>query len=309
MNRQGFTLIEVLVALAIAAFMTTVLFTALYQINKGTAVTDSLMTVHEKAARLQQVFEHDLSGATMLLDNEPLSQEQTIKDTPAEEKDKPDNKKESPEKTTEKKEKKIIKKIFYSTGKDNGLGTLSFISNNPLLGFWSGQEGAFHAGKAKPCLVRITYTLEEDQSMPGTYKLIRQESVPLYFEQRAGRSYEVMSGIKSVAFKYTLKTIKTKQEQPAQKDTAKTDATQKTPDKQPQKAQQPQEEITYTSNLPTWDSDEIIQENAKKEKDKEKEKKVPIPVFVDIEVTLWDDTYEHEYTYDYSIELIAIRNS
>ena len=71
MNRQGFTLIEVMIAIAIAGFMATVLFTALFQINTAVNVTESMMTVNEKAARLQQLFERDLSGATTLLDNEP----------------------------------------------------------------------------------------------------------------------------------------------------------------------------------------------------------------------------------------------
>lgn len=302
MNRQGFTLIEVLVALAITGFMTTVLFTALYQINKSVGITDSLMTINEKAARIQQLFEHDLTGATLLLDNEPSrQQEQEMKTTTTVEKTRPKEKKEEPEeKQATKKEKKIIKKIFYSTNKGNELGTLSFVSNNPLLGFWSGKEGAFQAGKAKPCLVRITYSLEDDPNMPGTFILKRQESVPLDFEQRTGKIYEVMSGIKSLSFKYTLKTIKTRQEE-AKKTTPETQKQE--PAKQPQKSQQPKEEITYTSNLPTWNSDEMAQEDTKKEKSKEK--KLPIPVFVDIEVTLWDETFEHEYTYAYAIEIIA----
>ena len=70
-NRQGFTLIEVMVAVALAGFMVTALFTSLYQLNTAVNVTESIMTVHEKAARLQQLFERDLSGATTLLDNEP----------------------------------------------------------------------------------------------------------------------------------------------------------------------------------------------------------------------------------------------
>jgi hypothetical protein len=281
--------------------MTTVLFTALNQINKSVSITESLMTVNEKAARIQQLFEHDLTGATLLLDNEPLRQpEQEMKTTATAEKNETKEKKTEPKKPATKKEKKIIKKIFYSTTKGNELGTLSFISNNPLLGFWSGQEAAFHAGKAKPCLVRITYSLEDDLNMPGSFVLKRQESVPLDFEQRTGKSYEVMSGIKSLVFKYTLKTIKTGQEET--KET--TPGTQKQePAKQQQKPKQPKEEITYTSNLPTWNSDEITQEDTKKEKSKEK--KLPIPVFVDIEVTLWDETFEHEYTYAYAIEIIA----
>ena len=307
MNRQGFTLIEVLVALAITGFMATVLFTSLYQINKSVSVTDSFMTVYEKAARLQQLFEHDLTGATLLIDNDPPSKpEQETNVQQETDKKEPKGKKEPEEKQPTKKDKKIIKKIFYSTDNGNTLGTLSFVSNNPLLGFWSGQEGSFQAGKAKPFLVRITYTLQEDAARPGSFMLMRQESVPLDFEQRTGKSYEVMSGIKNIAFKYTLKTIKTSQEEP-KKEVQKPEEQKKGQTQQPAKIQPPKEEIVLTSNISTWNSDEIIEENAKQEKTKEKskDKKAPIPIYIDIEATLWDETYEHEYTYVYTIEIIA----
>jgi prepilin-type N-terminal cleavage/methylation domain-containing protein len=299
MNHQGFTLIEVLLAVAITGFMATVLFSSLLQINSSVNITESIMTVNEKAARLQQLFERDLSGATTLLDNEPpKKQDKDLKATPTGAKQEPAEKT-GEEKSTEKKEKPLVKKIFYSTTKGNQLGTLTFISNNPLLGFCSTQAGSFQAGKAKPCLARITYELADDPLRPGAYILRRQESIPLDFEQRSGRSYEVLEGIKSLSFKYTAKTIKTI----AVQDTTKQQTQNSHADEQPKQPQQPKEEIALTSNLSTWNTDE--QSEAEPKKEEPKEKKLPLPVFVDIEVILWDDAQQREYTYVFTIEIIT----
>ena len=304
MNRQGFTLIEVLIAIAITGLMSAVLFSALLQINTSINVTESLMAVNEKAGRLQQLFEHDLAGATTLLDNEPPKQQtKDLKATTTPESGQSAEK--SPEeKSTTPQEKKIIKKIFYSTTKGNQLGTLTFVSNNPLLGFWSAQSGTFQAGKAKPCLVRITYELAEDSQRPGSYILTRQESVPLQFDQRSGQAYEVLDGIKSLSFKYTSKTIKKSEEQESKEETKKPEE-QKNKKEQPQ--QQPKEQIVLTSDLPTWNSDEQSEEAKKSEGTKQpaKEKKSPLPVFVDIEAILWDDTQQREYSFVFTIEIIT----
>lgn len=303
MNRQGFTLIEVLIAIAISAFMTTILFTALYQINSSVNVTASLMTVNEKAARLQQLFERDLSGATTLLDNElPKAKDKELTPTSTGDKQDRDKKEEKP---TEKKEKHIIKKIFNSINKGNQLGTLTFISNNPLLGFWATKAGSHEVGKPKPFLVRITYQLEEDPKAPGSYILMRQESVPLDYEKRSGRSYEVLDGIKSLSFKYTAKTVKTDEAKEEQAESPKpgVQGTEKEPQKKPETKARKKTEVTYTSNLTTWNSDEKTDEVAKKEEPKEK--RLPIPVFVDIEVVLWDDVQQREFKYIYTQEIIT----
>ena len=279
MNRQGFTLIEVLIALAITGFMATILFTALFQINTGVKLTESLMSVNEKAARLEQLFERDLTGATTLIDNElPQKQPVDSKMTNSSENQTP-----TPEETTSmKKDKKVIKKIFYGTSRGNQLGTLTFISNNPLLGFCPAPAGTLQSGPAKPYLVRITYNLEEDPAIPDSYILTRQESAPLDFEQRTGRTYAVLDGIKNLKFKYTAKTIK--------KDTAA-------------QQQKQTEEILYTSGLTTWNSDESSDANNKKEPTKER--KFPIPAFIDIETTLWDDARQQEYSYNFTVEIIT----
>lgn len=291
MNKQGFTLIEVMVAIAISGFIATILFTSLFQLNSASTIAESVMTANEKAARLVQLFERDLSGATTLLDNKPPQEEKDMQQTTTAQQD-------HQEKKADKQEKKIIEKIFYSANKGNQLEILSFISNNPLLGFWHTTNSSFQAGSAKPLLTRITYQLEEDRDMPGSYVLTRQESIPLEFGQRSGKTYPVVGGIKSLSIQYTSKTVK-KTEPKAEKIEDKKDTkAQQTPPKK----QKPTIDTTYTLNIATWDSDEYIKKSVKKEGIQETT--YPIPVFVDIEAIVYD-TQQREIKYVFSIPIIT----
>lgn len=313
MNRQGFTLIEIMIAVAIAAFMTTILFTALFQINKSVDISEAIITVHEKAARLQQLFERDLSGATTLLDNEPPKKSDkdltstTTGDKQGQEKKDEKQAEKQPEKQ-EKKEKHIVKKIFNSTNKGGQLGELTFISNNPLLGFWAPKTSSGQAGKAKPFVVRITYQLKEDPTKPGSFILMRQESIPLDYEKRSGRSYEVLEGIKNITIEYTSKTVKTVEPKEEKAETKKPD--EKTGDKDLTKKAEPKKEktkteVTYESGLGSWSSDEKQEAEKDAKKEEPKEKRLPVPVFVKINVVLWDNAQQREYPYQFFLEIIT----
>lgn len=291
MNKQGFTLIEVMVAMAISGFIATILFTSLFQLNSASTLAESVMTANEKAARLRQIFERDLAGATTLLDNKPQQEEKDMQQTST-------TQQASQEKKADQQEKKIVEKIFYSTNKGNQLDILSFVSNNPLLGFWHTTNSSFQAGGAKPLLTRITYQLEADREMPGSYVLTRQESIPLDFDQRSGKTYPVVGGIKSLSIQYTSKTV-TKTEPKPEKPEDKKDTK---PQQTPPKKQKPTINTTYTLNLSNWDSDEYIKKDVKKEGIQETT--YPIPVFVDIEAIVYD-TQQREIKYVFSIPIIT----
>ena len=129
---------------------------------------------------------------------------------------------------------------------------------------------------------------------------------PLDYEKRSGRSYEVLDGIKSLSFKYTAKTVKTVEEKEEKTETTKPGAQSTDKDKQKQpskKAKKPKTEISYTSDLATWNSDEKTESEPKKEEPKEK--KLPIPVFVDIEVILWDNAQQREFKYQFTLEILT----
>jgi type II secretory pathway component PulJ len=70
-----------MVAIAISGFIATILFTSLFQLSSASTIAESVMTANEKAARLEQLFERDLAGATTLLDNNPQQEEQDMQQT------------------------------------------------------------------------------------------------------------------------------------------------------------------------------------------------------------------------------------
>lgn len=309
MTRQGFTLIELLVSIAISAMMATLLFQALFQAGVAVDAGDSLMDLSTKTAQVQQLLERDLSAATTLVDNEPPQETDMTKTTTKTVGNKTIKEEKGAKDEPEgKKEKQIIKKLFFSSTGPGGLGTLTFVTNNPLMSFWSSRQGASGKGKPKPYLARVTYTVEEDKASPGSYRLLRQESSILDYEKRSGRSYEVVDGIKSIAVKFTAKTEKIipAKEEAEKKAKSSDPSTGNQPKKAPAKKQKPKVEVTYTV-VNTWDTDQLKEEQKKKteqkspqkgaaaqKKEEPEEKKKLIPVQVSVEIAFLDKEKKSE---------------
>lgn len=322
MNRVGFTLIELIIAISIAGMMSVILFQSLFQINKTTMITDKVMTVNEKAERLTQLFDHDLAGATTLVDNKPpknletdMKQTSTTSSKQQPQKKAPPQEKEEEEKP----QKKIIKKIFNSTNSGERLDTLTFISNNPMASYWQSKHGSTSAGKPKPNLVRITYILKEDPENKNSYILTRQESIDLEWEKRSGKTYEVMTGIKEISVEYTAKiekTITIEEEEKTKKDDtkAKTQQPQQGQNRQQSPTQQPPQtpkkpktrtEIEY-KKVKTWDMDQ--KEEEKKEpqaKEAVQTKQKPIPVLVKIKAKLFDNQLSTDVEFIFFVPIIS----
>jgi len=317
MARHGFTLIELLVAIAISAMMSVLLFQALFQAGTAVEVCDSFMDLTTRAAQVRQLLERDISGATTLIDNEPPQEtdmtqtgtktigDKTIKDAPTAQK----------QESGEKKEKQIIKKLFFSSTGSGGLGTLTFITNNPLMSFWSSHKGAKGTGKPKPYLARVTYTLEEDKASPGSFRLLRQESSVLDYEKRNGRTYEVVDGIKSIGVKFTAKTEKITpakdKEQDNEPHSAPAQGAQRP--KAAAKKQKPKVEVTYNV-VTSWDTDQLKQELTQKAEQKPQkteakkepeEKKKLIPVQVSFEITFLDKERKSERMFSIDVGIIT----
>lgn len=313
MNVKGFTIIELLIAMAVAAILASALFAAFFQLNRSVNSTDSIMGNIQKAEQFEEIFERDLSGATLLLDNEKAKKEQTPETSPTttgtgqaqQQPKKAEPKKAEPEK--EAPEKPIIKNIFVSTNKADQLDTLSFISNNRIATFTAVGKTAV----AKPLLVRITYQLKENPNQPGSFMLMRQESNELDMQKRSGRSYELLGGIKKLSLQFTSKIVKTtkKPAPESDKSSGKGQKDQKEPKKpqEPEQAGKQKTEISFKEGLNTWDSNELLQESQKTEKKQEEseEKTMPIPAFVKAELVLWDNQQQRESTYTINSAIVT----
>ncbi len=312
MKSAGFSLIELLVATAVAGMMAAVLFAALFQINSSVIITDSVMGFNERAALFASIFEHDVAGATLLLDNEPpekIEKEKPVGDTTDKDKtaQKPKAAGEEGDEKAPKKEKKIVTKIFESTVRGANLDMLTFTSNNALRAFWSTSPGLADIGKPKSRLARVTYTLEEDKSTPGSFRLMRQESAQLDWDRRAGRTYELVGGIKNLSLKFTAKIekkipVEEAVQEPAEgKDHGKPGMPAA---KAPPKIKKTKTEISY-KDMNTWIIEKKKQEGAKKESPEAAEVQKPLPVDVEAVLVLWDDEHKRDATYTFNFALDA----
>jgi len=198
--KQGFVLIEILFASAIASLISISLFAAFYQANRSTQILDNIIEAHTNIIILSNLMEKDISGAFI-----PLQVYEDKK-----------NKKEGDKKTDpdEKKSKPALTKIFFSSNQNGMLDILTFITNNPLQGYWDDETGSL-----KPRIARVVYHLREEKGIGSkkSYALYRQESSNLDFEAfkkdaaQPVREYQVVDRIKKLSVSYTQEITKKEQ--------------------------------------------------------------------------------------------------
>jgi len=290
--KHGFMLIELIIATLVASMVAGILLTALAQGTRFQAAVDNVISSSLRIGIATNQLEKDLMGAFVPrqaeLSDKNATQEEDDEETPvvADDKKNPSKKSEnaSSDKKDQKKEKpKPLEKIFYATNKDGHFDTLTFITNNPLVVF-VGKD----VGVVKPKIARVTYSLKPESDNEQSYALYRQESNELDLAQYKNvRSYEVISGIKSLSITYTAR-IEKQQEK------------QKSADAQSQ--EKPKISYEYKTSK-DWVSER------KKEGDKEQEQEFPrIPHSIEIKLILWDNKQqqENEYTLCYEIPIDSV---
>lgn len=280
--KQGFILIEVLLAAVIAAMIGAALFTSLYQITRFTTVVDNYADVWTKASIAHRQMEKDLLGVFI-----PVAAEKAP-EKKKEEGAKNDKEKKEQEAPQPKKEPiKLVNHVFYGVNKESVLDTLTFITDNPMQVYWGAR-----AGKAKPRIARVVYRLIKDKNEKNSYTLMRQEGYDLYFDaykeasSKDMRQYPMIEGIKQMAVSYG---VVEKEDQSDQKE-------DKAKEKKPQK-------IKYKV-LKEWKKED--KGDQKKEEGKEsKKKEIELPAFVLIKLTLWDQQKKRDVYFEFKIPLIA----
>jgi hypothetical protein len=283
--KQGFILIEVLIAAAIASIIGVALFTSLYQINRLSVVVDNYADVWTKAAIAHRQLEKDILGIFIPIaaqkivekkkENAPVGKEKKEQETPE-------------QKTEQKKEPvKVVTHVFYGVNKEDVLYTLTFITNNPMQVYWGAK-----AGKAKPCIARVVYRLVKDKNEKKSYTLMRQEGYDLYFDAyKKGdtkdiRQYPMIDGIKQMSVSYGV-------EEKEEKDDKKENKAQA---KKPQK-------IKYKI-LKEWKKEDKGEEQKKESKDGQ-EKEIELPAFILIKLNIWDMQKKKDVYFEFKIPLIA----
>lgn len=263
--KPGFTLLEFLLATALAGLLSVFLLTSLWSINRYVYLIDETTQMDEKAALINSQIERSISGAFI-----PV---QAIEEKKEPEQQKPVSAEQAQAAASvEKKEetkRPTLKKIFFSENKEKNLSVLTCITNNPLVVYWGEQWG-----KAVPRIARVVYRLKpekvHDKRTINSFTLARQESDELDFaafdKSRSIKSYDLARGIKSFTVEFGLvESEKEKQE---------------------------------TKKFDQWNSDATSSE-------KEEEKKSPLPTFLKITYELWDNQYKRSQSYTYLIYIVG----
>lgn len=193
--KQGFSLIELLLALLISSFIITGLFTVIYQVRRMQTNVNTITGASERAAIMLNQLERDLMGAFVPTHIEPLKQTKKQPGSTAQDVTPP------------------LKKIFFGITRDNRLDTLSFITCNPLQVYTKAKDA-----KIKPRIVRIVYRVLPDPDNKKSYVLMRQEGTELDYDrytrdaQGALRAYRVVDGIATIRVMYFIPDPKGKME-------------------------------------------------------------------------------------------------
>lgn len=199
MNKAGFTLIELIIGMAISAAVSVVIFVSFNQTQKSSTRIDEIISLDSRVSILQNQLEKDITGVFVPNSMVPKPNEK------ADQKAKKESKEKKEEEIT-KPDAQKIEKIFYSANQGKNLKDLTFITCNPLQIY----------GQSRPRISRVTYLLKEDALRKGSFALYRQESSQLN-DTKGGFEYQIADGIKEFKVEYTV-LIEKKEEEQKQKD-------------------------------------------------------------------------------------------
>lgn len=264
MKRSGFSLIELVVAIAIAGLIMTALFQSYFVLNRVAGFLDGMIDRDLRISIIQNQFERDLAGVFIPVQafkqSEPKKEVQEKKES---------EKQELPQETKPQEKSKQLERIFIGNTKDKNMTVLSFITNNPVL-VYEKDKGI----TPKPRVVRVVYRLTKDKQQKNSFILTRQESNNLMFdafEQKSAqqiKSFEIARSIKSIHIEYL-------QHDEKQKDDAK--------------------KIEYKT-FTQWPKPD--------ERDGDKQEKHPqVPDFVKVEIALFDEKHQREKVYNFMYQL------
>jgi len=265
--KRGFTLIELLVAIAIASVIITLLFNSFLQTTKIVDRIDNTISINTRAALIQHQLEKDIMGAFL-----PV---QAFKEK--EKKSAANNKNQKVPIQKKEGAKKKLTKVFYGINHESMLDLLTFITNNPIRGYWGKKTGY-----AKPKVARIIYRLKEDPSQKNSFTLYRQEGNNLEFKKygsnkqtKGARSYPLAEGIKELIIKYRV-ILEPEKENSEKKNNKKQ-----------------KKEIKFKT-FDQWNFEKELPKNIKR----------PIPNIVDVSLVLWDSKEQRNYSFEFSIPII-----
>ena len=304
--RHGFTLIEVMLAFAITAILSGMMYMCLDQTQRVVAMVENITNTQMRAIIVQRQLVRDISGAFIPLSilepkkekpkEEPTEQtkNEQQKKAPAPPKDsqKPETKKDPAEQTAEL--KKQLAQTFNGTVDDKRFKQLLLITNNPLEVYWSKS-----AGRPKPRMENVTYTLEPEKKTGGpSYTLKRITTYKKSGKDEAiTQAHDLIAGIKNMTANYTTIFEEQKQEegtpQEAQKESNKS-STKKNDSKESSNGKKEEKKIVV-KKFNDWNV------QAMDDKDVRLQKK--LPDYVTLNIELWSPTKDKSEPFTFVIPI------
>ncbi|OQA36457.1 MAG: hypothetical protein BWY54_00019 [Candidatus Dependentiae bacterium ADurb.Bin331] len=234
MKRHGFSLIELVVAVAIAGMIMTALFQSYFLLNRVAGFLDGVIDRDLRISIMQNQLERDLAG--VFIPVQAFKQPEPKKEV---QEKKTDEKQELVPETKQQEKPKQLERIFIGNEKDKNMSVLSFITVNPV-NVYEKDKGII----PKPRVVRVVYRLTEDKQQKNSFILTRQESTDLSFESFESKtaqkikSFEIARSIKTIRIEYLQRDEKQKDD--AKKIEYKTFTQWPKPEERSEKEQKPQ---------------------------------------------------------------------
>lgn len=317
MKSVGFTLLELVISIAVAGILMVSLSLFLSQTSSYQNFVEDRATVYTRASVLLHQLEKDVAGAHVPIENilyekqkkEAQQQKQDAKGAPKKviEAASTKNKEAAKEKEGGQEKEEAVKpiaRVFYATHKNKNISQLTFITNNPLSIYWSSAVGA-----PKPKIARVFYQLVPEFENPQSFTLMRQEGTNLDAKSyetkdpKMAQGFAIVQGIKSFSMRFVvLEDPKNKKEE--EKD-QKTNKIEPVPKKASAKSSAPQEpQLPKVTEYTEWNWP--LLEGVKKEQKDEEKANIPFPSFVVCTLELWDTKYDRTFEFVYTLPTFAI---
>lgn len=283
-RNSGSILVELIIATAISAMLSIMLFNALGQFNRGIFMTNDIIGRDDRVMLFFKQFERDVSG--VFVPNIAKKEETpALPQSPAG-KQTPETQGQQPQSATPVKKIKIepLEDAFYSEMGEKQLKLLSFVTNNPMITY-----------AAKPRLARVIYSLEVEADKKNSYRLMREESPDIFFkpqeQKKSSQKFMLIDGIKELSLEFVTTVTqavegeKNAQQTPAPQPGKQAPGVQKSANPEPQK-----KEITVKE----WPSKELDAKGSAR-----------VPDLVMVRLVIWDNRYKREFVITYRIPIFA----
>jgi len=201
--KDGFTLIELVIAVAISSVIGLLLFRVLNQSDRLLTKVNSIVATNMNIVAFYDRFEKDICGAfipvigdldrakKVLAKHESDVRTREVEQGEGGE----EGKKEAPKEPIKPVTLRSIqvKNPFIYEQKGNSLSRFSCVTSNPLQVY----------KQVKPRIARVVYTLQPDPSRPKTYKLLRKESIKLDLgAEKTIRAFTLLHNVRSLRLEF-----------------------------------------------------------------------------------------------------------